>query len=222
MKTQAMFTAVAAALSISAAQANPRIVSVEVHAQLLHEEVDVRIEKEVATVSGTYKFKNDSRGYVNLQIYLPVYAKEGTPEEQMRPVFKIDGEQELKARFIKAEWEKSDRNIKSFGELPQLEGQRVYWFLVPYIAQQPGQKDFTLGITYKQQLSGDKFIYTPLIPKQMKDHDYGSITLSADRPLKLVDSGKHDFVEKDGKLVVEPSDKRGIVVEAAKVKAKLP
>ena len=222
MKTQAMFAAVAAAFTISSTQANPRIPDVEIHAQLVHEEVEVNIEHNTAKVSGIYKFKNDARDFVNLQIYLPVYAKKGTPEEQMRPEFKMNGKQVLQARFIKAEWEKMDSNIKSFGELPQLEGQRVYWYLVPYLAQQPGQKDFTLQINYKQELSNDKFIYTPLIPRQKEGHDYGSITLSADRPLKLIDSDKHDFVEKDSKLVVEPNDKRGIVIEAAKVKAKLP
>lgn len=222
MKVQSLLTAATAALVISAAHANPRIPDREIHAQLVHEEVDIRIAGDQAKVTGIYKFKNDARDFVNLMIYLPVYAKEGTPVEEMKPVFALPAGALQEARFIKAEWEKLDGNIKAFGELPQIEGQRVYWFMVPYLSQKPNQTEFTLNITYSQKLTGEKFIYTPLIPNQKKDHDYGSISISADRALSLKDSDKHDFVKKGSKLVIHPADKRAIIVSVAKPAQKLP
>ena len=112
--------------------------------------------------------------------------------------------------------------VASFGKLPQLEGQEVYWFLVPHVPQQPEKTEMTLEIRYNQELSNGKFIYTPLIPGMKKDHDYGSISLSGDRPLTLLDPDKHDFVMDGEKIVVHPSDKRGIVVEVGEVQDKLP
>ena len=122
----------------------------------------------------------------------------------------------------------SPNSFMRFGELPQIEGQRVYWFYVSDLPQFPattaGEKPHqtTLKIRYTQKLSNDKFIYTPLIPNQKKDQDYGSITASADRKLTLLDSSKHSFVEEEGKFIIEPSDKRAIIVQVVKAGDKLP
>ena len=140
------------------------------------------------------------------------------------------GEQKLKVVLVPAKNEyKLDRNITDFGKLPQIEGQRVYWFMVPHVPQQPdltydeqSGKTFSLKIRYTQKLSHDQFIYTPLIPKQDKNKDYGSITITADKPLMLIDEDKHEFEKGHRKYVVEPSDKRGIVVQVAKVTPQIP
>ena len=79
-----------------------------------------------------------------------------------------------------------------FGELPQIEGQRVYWFYVSDLPQFPATtaadkpRQTTLKIRYTQKLSNGKFIYTPLIPKANQvnrqggvSKKFGTITLRA-------------------------------------------
>ena len=184
------------------------------------------ISGDEAEVTGTFTFDQHEEGFAISVLYLPVYAKEGTPVKDMLPDFTIDGKK-LKAHFIEKKWE-SNHHIKRFGEMPQIEGQRVYWFYISdmpqtYITSADDKpRQTTLKIRYTQKLSGDKFIYTPLIPNQKKGKDYGSITVSADRKLTLLHSEKHDFVEEGGKFIIEPSDKRGIVVKVAKPVPKLP
>ena len=217
-----------AALSLvtPAALANLAIPQVEIHTYLVHEDVHCEIKGDEAIVTGTFTYESKHLDYLDLNLYLPVYAKQGTPVEQMKPEIKMHGKA-LEVKFIKKQWE-SHSDITSFGKLPQLEGQRVYWFLAPHIPQLPvtnaedKPQKLLAQIRYTQKLSNGKFIYTPLIPKQKKGVDYGSITVSADRPLKLQNSESHDFIEKDGKFVIEPSDKRGIVVEVATAKPSIP
>lgn len=210
-----------------AAQANLALPHVEVHSQLAHEQVEIKIAGDRGEVTGTFSYTTPEGWYSDLKLYLPVYAAEGTPVDAFRPETHL-GDQKLDVVFVKKEWE-TDRNITDFGVLPQIEGQRVHWFMVPHVPQQPSltegeaeNKKVMLKICYTQKLSNGKFIYTPLIPKQQKDKDYGDITVSADRPLTLLDADTHRFVSNDDKLVVEPSDKRAIVVEVAKGKANLP
>ena len=222
MKTSLISAASLALFAGSTALANLALPQVEMHSQLTHEEVNVEIKGDEAVVTGTFKFSKESlKEYYDLTFYLPVYAVEGTAVEKMQPTITMDGKA-LEVVFVKKEWENA-RKIREFGEMPQLEGQRVYWFLIPHVAQQPEQKELTIKISYKQSLSNNKFIYTPLIPHQKESKDYGGITITADRPYKLVDVEKHSVASpKEGVLVVEPSDKRAIIVECEKVVPKLP
>ena len=209
-----------AAMAVATVAANPAIPQVEIHTYLVHEEVDITIAGDRAEVSGTYEFKNDSISYFDISIYLPVYAAKGTPQKEMKPTIRMGGK-DLDVRFVEKRWEGS-LPVADFGKLPQLEGQEVYWFLVPHVPQQPEKTEMTLEINYTQKLSKGKFIYTPLIPGMKKDHDYGSIKLSGERGLTLIDPDKHDYVAQDGKLVVEPAHKRAIVVELVMDGEKLP
>jgi len=230
MKTAAFLSILSALatafLLTSSANANVAPDPVEMHFHLAHEEVLCAIEGDQAVVTGTFTFDRHPEGFNVPVLYLPVYAVEGTPVKEMMPTFTMN-DQKLDVHFVEKRWE-NNYNIKKFGDLPQLEGQRVYWFYVPNLPQFPvtsaddTPRQTTLKIRYTQKLAGGKFIYTPLIPKQQEGKDYGSITVSADRPLTLIDADKHSF-EKDGdKFVVDPSDKRGIIVEVAKVAPKLP
>lgn len=224
MKTTAFLSILSALatafLLTSSANANLALPHIEIHSQLAQEQVDIKITGDQGEVTGTFKYIKTVEDYYDLTLYLPVYAKEGTPVKDFTPDIHF-GDQKLEVVFVKKEWEQ-ERDIRDFGSLPQVEGQRVYWFMIPHVPQQPEQKEFTLKIRYTQKLAGGKFIYTPLIPKQLEGKDYGSITISADRPLTLIDADKHSF-EKDGdKFVVDPSDKRGIIVEVAKVAPKFP
>ncbi len=247
-----VLTTLAVALVCSSAKANLAIPHLEVHSQLVSEAVEVEITGDKAEVTGTFTYTKPKEAYFDLKLYLPVYAQEGTPVKQIQPEIFM-GEKKLEVypvidmkidiahptvtpRPTTKDNDSGldisqfyggltvDSNIADFGELPQLEGQRVYWFMVPHVPQYPVltgndvTKDFSLKIRYTQKLSNNKFIYTPLIPKQKKEVDYGSISVSADRKLSLLDSNKHSFVEKEGKLIIDPSDKRAIVVELAKAK----
>lgn len=232
MKTAAFLSILSALatafLLTTSAGANLALPHVEVHSRLAHEEVEVKITGDTAEVTGTFSYTLPPGWYSDLKLYLPVYAAEGTPVEDFTPDITLE-EQKLDVRFIKKEWEKGSDDIKAFGELPQLEGQRVHWFMVPHVPQQPaltekekGIKKFILKIRYTQKLSHDKFIYTPLIPNEVKQLDYGTITVSADKPLMLIDEDQHVFEKVKRKYVIKPSDKRAIIVQVAKVTPQIP
>ena len=199
---------------------------IEMHIHLAQEDVHCVIKGDEAIVTGTFTFDRHPDGFNIPVLYLPVYAAEGTPTKEMLPEFTVDGKK-LKVHFVEKNWE-NNYKIKSFGKLQQLEGQRVYWFYVSGLPHQPATtaeespRQITLKIRYAQKLSNHKFIYTPLIPNQKKGKDYGSITVSADRKLTLLDSDKHSFVEKGGQYVIDPSDKRSIVVSVDKPTTKIP
>ena len=103
-----------------------------------------------------------------------------------------------------------DPNAGRFGSMPQIEGQKVYWFSVSF---SPKLKKETVEIHYRQNLAAGKFIYTPLIPKQVEGNLYGSISLAADQPMNLLNPDQHRFKKTDGKIVVEPAHKRAIIVQ---------
>ena len=216
-----------AALSlVPPALANVAPEPIEMHVHLAHEDVHCDIKGDEAVVTGTFIFDRHPEGFNIPVLYLPVYAVEGTPVKQMMPTFTVDG-RKLKVHFVEKSWE-NNHNIKAFGQLPQIEGQRVYWFYVSDLPSYPvttadeKPRQTTLKIRYTQKLSNNKFIYTPLIPNQKKDKDYGSITVSADRPLRLLDAEKHSYEVAKKKLIIDPSDKRGIIVEVAKPVPKIP
>lgn len=202
---------------------NPPTVTV----RLYLEKVDIKIVGDVAKVSGTYNFSHDGGDHVHflyLPVCLPVYAAKGTRVEEMTPKFKMDGDEIWEPMDkLDLEQESDSKAISSFGEMPQLEGQDLQWFQI-HMAPRPRRLGdrILIEIQYTQKLAWDKFIYTPLIPHQKEGKDYGTISVSADRPLALLDSDKHDFVQEDGKFVVKPSHKRAIVVAAGKVAGKLP
>ena len=235
---------------------------VEMHVHLAHEDVHCVIKEDEAVITGTFTFDRQPQGFNVPVLYLPVYAEEGTPVKQMMPTITVDGVK-MDIHLVQKRWENNE-DIRKFGQLPQMEGQRVYWFYVNALVRQaapidwelerrharrqaapidwelelkgkrnaePGDDEpvevriaevepepaqLTVKIRYHQKLSKGKFIYTPLIPNQKKDKDYGSITVSADRKLTLLDADKHSFVEEKGKFIIEPSHKHAIVVQAAK------
>ena len=196
----------------------------EVDFHLEKEEVKITIKKDLAEVTGTFTFhaeKADEHSYANhnFDLYLPVYAAEGTPTDQIMPGMTLAGK-ELKVTALRPDINPKKVSLRQgFGIMPKVEGQRVYWFWT-HVRERNFYKDgetipdrYTVKIHYKQKLSEGKFIYTPLISKQKEGKDYGSITLKADRPMTLVDSKEHQFKKEGESLVVEPAHKREIIVE---------
>ena len=198
----------------------------EVDYHLEKEKVEVAIKKDLAEVTGTFTFHAEKAGqhsYANhnFDLYLPVYAAEGTPTDEIMPSMTMAGK-ELKVTALRPDIKPKKVSIKQgFGLMPKVEGQRVYWFWTHVRERNSYKKGetipdhYTVKIHYKQKLAGGKFIYTPLISKQKEGKDYGSITLSADRPMTLIDAKQHDFKKQGESLVVEPSHKREIVVQLA-------
>ena len=90
------------------------------------------------------------------------------------------------------------------------------WFKVSVEPDHAGRdRTMEAKITYSQALADGKFIYTPIIPKEDKGKDYGSITLGSKSPLSLISATKHTYKEEDGKLIVEPHHLRSIVVSVS-------
>ena len=221
--------------SLATATANPipytpKPVPVRMHL----EKVQIIIVGDRAKVSGTYTFlRNGAFGgdyFVLLPVFLPVYGAKDAPAEDMTPKY-----MEVSHEMPPEHWEVGDERwdemwpvqpednakaIASFGQMPQLDGQVVHWFKMrlPRMQLPVGRMSsmITVKMEYWQKLSNGKFIYTPLLPNMKKDHDYGEITIVADRPMKLLDAEKHDFVQKEDRLVVEPFHKRAVVVELGK------
>lgn len=205
------------------------------HIEMYLEKVLIIIVGDQAKVSGTYNFKQDGPKYTNHYIYhpvlLPVCGAKGAPVKEMTPKYRQDYDETLEDD--EQWWEEMDvvqpeqfaKTITGPGEMPRLDGQIVHWFVTPGHAMKhaPGHV-ITLEMNYTQKLSKGKFIYTPLLPGMKEGHDYGEITIVADRPLKLLDADKHEFAEKGDRLVVKPSHKRAVVIEVSKKgkAAKLP
>jgi hypothetical protein len=89
------------------------------------------------------------------------------------------------------------------------------WFKANFSTRRAKPGDIIQAeITYDQALADGKFIYTPIIPKEEKGKDYGSISISADLPLSLESPKTHEFEEKGRKLIVEPHHLHSIIVRA--------
>ncbi len=175
----------------------------------LHEEsVEVKIVGDKAEVSGKFQF-SVTRSYVDeseYELYLPVYANAGTKPEEISPTISKGGKPLVVEHVSKP----------PFKEIPKLTGQSPFWFraVVSVEDMYAGTgKKLTIQIHYHQSLANGAFIYTPLIPKQHKSVDYGSISFTADRGMKLQSPKTHVFSEKGDKLIVEPHHARSIIVK---------
>lgn len=212
--------------------ANLAIPHDEADSFLVREEVAVRLGEHHAEVTGSFTYHVDrvplrtraetSADYPLLTLYLPVYAAEDADLEEIKPRV-THREKELKLDEF---WDQPNRkttilnpNAGRFGTMPQLKGQKVFWFSVSFL---PLERKETVSIRYRQKLSGGKFIYTPLIPKMKEGEDYGTITVSADRPIRLLDEDGHEFEKDGGTFLIQPAHKRAIVVEVGEVQEKRP
>ena len=181
----------------------------EYEVALKQESVEVDIRGNMAKVTGTFTFVVTRSWYdeVEYDLYLPVYGAPGTDPDELKPSISKRGK-ELTVEIVdKAPFEK----------ISTLSGQEAFWFKTKVtgveLKEFQSSKRFTIEIGYKQALSQGAFIYTPLIPKQKKGVDYGEIRFRSERGLKLREPKTHQFIEKEGKLVVEPDHTRSIVVE---------
>ena len=225
MKPILLLSTLLALFAGSVATANPiPYIPEPTRVRMYVEKVQIIIVGDRAKVSGTYGFtfqgtRNTGR-YIHLPIFLPVYGAKGAPAKGMTPKYMEEGYDEWDV-MEPVEPEHDSKAIASFGDMPQLEGQVVHWFVANrHAVRLPSRTVMSLKMEYWQELSNGKFIYTPLLPNMKKDHDYGEITIVADRPLKLLNADKHDFVQKEDRLTVEPFHKRAVVVELGK-RAKL-
>jgi hypothetical protein len=203
--------ALAALALVPPSEANIGLVPLD--AQLVTEKVEVRIAGDQATVSGTFEFRVKSPRNLNygipfLNIYLPVYAKRGASIPDITPTIVL-GRKKLTVDHVK----ENERALpREFGGLPSIPGQEVHWFRVHTGVQKKSSLPFKLKMSYQQQLARGRFIYTPLIPGMEAGRDYGTITLTSDRPMVLENAAKHQFSGNSSRLVVKPAHKRAIVV----------
>lgn len=207
MRTALPFLTVAVAVAIPAL-ANPIAVPIADQVVLDEEAVDISIDGGKATVSGVYDFAIEG-AYAykpDYEIHIPVYAAEGTKAEEITPKISLDG----KDMEVTRSTETPVRN------LPGIDGQSPVWFkaTVKKAALQP-KGAAKVKITYGQALAGDRFIYTPIIPNQHRNKDYGSITLGSTGTLELEGAEAHKFKKVGGKLIVEPHHLRAIIVKVA-------
>jgi hypothetical protein len=186
---------------------------VPLDAQLVTEKVEICIAGDQATVSGTFEFRVKPprfrrQGIPFWNIYLPVYAKRGASIPDITPTI-LQGRRKLAVDFVN---EDQRALPQEFRGLPSIPGQEVHWFRVHTGVQKKSLLPFKLRMSYKQALAGGRFIYTPLIPGMEAGRDYGTITLTSDRPLVLENAAKHQFSGNSSRLVVKPAHKRAIVV----------
>ena len=202
-------------LAITAAASIPAFSNVvmrldEKSTDLKQEAVEVVITGTTAKVTGHFEFLVTSHYFdkSKYELFIPVYAAEGTDPEAIKLVLTFEG----KPLAV------SHTTGQSFGEIQSIPGQKPCWFTATVSADgvKPDTgKPLKVGMSYSQELSNGAFIYTPLIPKEEKGKDYGSITLSAEGPLTLSDPEKHTFTKDGEKLVVDPHHTRSIIVKAA-------
>jgi len=191
---------------------------------LVEENVDIRITgNHHANVTGTFEFADTLAEEHYLRFYLPVYARPTTALEEFRPKIHL-GDKQLEVVHVENQ-PVCLKDIAKFGDLPRLEGLELHWFVIGHNMPKQSEKGgedrrISLKIRYQQELVDNRFIYTPLIPKQQESRDYGNITVTSDHPFHIQEKDKHDIVEKESSLVVEPHHKRAIVIEVAFVTTK--
>ncbi len=188
------------------------------------EQVAVEIKGAKATVIGTFMFtmrktRDRSKGY---HLFLPVYASPDTDPASIKvtigvPMDAGDGQDLLEPdhtppvrTLLLTHWRKPP-----FEEMPTVKGQRPFWFKA-YVAKSDlkGSK-MLVKIFYEQTLSDGVFIYTPIIPDQLANHDYGTISVSADRPIEVMEKKRLQMSKENNDLAFKPVHKQAIIVRAA-------
>lgn len=187
------------------------------------EYVKVEIKGERAAVMGTFVFKTQrnrgrAKGY---SLCLPVYAAPDTDPASIKVVIGVPmdaGEgRDLHGPDHKPPLRKlplTNYRKKPFGELPTVNGQRPFWFEAKVAKHDLQGPCMVVKVYYEQQLADGVFIYTPIIPDQIPDHDYGTISVSADRPIEMVGKNGHRITKVKDALIFQPSHKQAIIVRS--------
>jgi hypothetical protein len=197
---------------LSSAEANPLPLPRDANMYLIHEKVTVQISGQTAVVTGNYKFKVPAEGSGEIRLYLPVYASPNDDKQSMDAM--LISELGIH-KMSPSESNYFVRKIEEAGPaMPGLEGQEVRWLCAGIKNEHREAMEVDYFIHYRQALSRGRFIYTPLIPNMITDHDYGTITIKSDDGFKLLDQDGHQFEEAPGQIIVKPAHKRAIIVES--------
>ena len=209
----------AAISCIGSAEANLFGVREEKRLVLEKENVHIEIEGDRAHVRGTFQFdvKGNRTGLSGLDLFLPVYAEPGTDPATLNVViglFEETGEgsdlldQEPPIRKLQVLHYKKEPPVV---ELPTIKGQQVFWFVTKVRTAEMEKSGMQARIYYEQPLNDGTFIYTPIIPEQVKDRDYGSIHINSDQPLQVL--GRNAYLkDADDTLIFTPSHKEAIII----------